>query len=352
METTTTSRPGRRARRLLTLAPIALVVIIAAACIPNPVPDLVPVRDTVYPRDFPDPSIVHDGTDYYAYGTNVWLYRTPLLHSTDLVHWDLVGDALHQAGTWASDDLGHTWAPAVIRLGGAYVEYYTAMEAATGEMCVGRATSAAAAGPFVDPSTAPLLCQRPLGGSIDPSPFVDADGSVTLVFKSDTNSGRGTGTPQPTALWSLPLSADGLSVTGPAVELMDSSGGTDGFRWHSGLVEGPAMVAAGGHYWLFYSGMKSGWTDYGVGFASCDSPQGPCVDKTPDFPWATKTTSTVGIGGESFFTDASGQLMMAFHALIDPKDPGAGRALHIERVTMTDKGPTLGDPGPLSAHAQ
>ena len=42
----------------------------------------------------------------------------------------------------------------------------------------------------MDMSTAPLIYQLSLGGSIDPSPFVDADGAAYLVWKADANAGH------------------------------------------------------------------------------------------------------------------------------------------------------------------
>jgi len=47
--------------------------------------------------------------------------------------------------------------------------------------CISRAVSDNPAGPFVDERSEPLVCQLELGGSIDPSPFVDADGTPYLL---------------------------------------------------------------------------------------------------------------------------------------------------------------------------
>ncbi len=58
--------------------------------------------------------------------------------------------------------------------------YYTVREAASQQQCISRAVAAAPAGPFLDDSSGPLVCQRDLGGSIDPSPFVDDDGHVRI----------------------------------------------------------------------------------------------------------------------------------------------------------------------------
>ena len=61
-----------------------------------------------------------------------------------------------------------------------------------------------AEGPFEDHPEAPLVCQRELGGSIDPYPYRDADGRLYLFWKNDGNCCA-----QPVHLWVQPLADDG-----------------------------------------------------------------------------------------------------------------------------------------------
>src|ERR1700686_1478860 len=77
----------------------------------------------------------------------------------------------------------------------------------------GRAASRPPIGPFIDTSAAPFACQTTLGGSIDPSPFVNADGTPYLVWKSTGAGG------QPTTDRTVHLHLRG------AVRLSDPSGG-------------------------------------------------------------------------------------------------------------------------------
>jgi RNA polymerase sigma factor (sigma-70 family) len=136
-------------------------------------------------RDSPDPFVVADGNRYVLYSTQVGLLNVPVATSPDLRHWTPASDALPQLPGWAV--WGRTWA-GVTRLGGRYLLYFAAQHRASGRQCIGVAVSVTATGPFVSPSSDPLVCQTHLGGFIDPHPFVDADGSPYLLWKADGNA--------------------------------------------------------------------------------------------------------------------------------------------------------------------
>src|ERR1700686_1478859 len=96
----------------------------------------------------------------------------------------------------------------------------------------GRAASRPPIGPFIYTSAAPFACQTPLGGSIDPSPFVNADGTPYLVWKSTGAGG------QPTTIWSQQLDPAGTGLVGTGATpllIPDQS-------WEGGNVEAPALV--------------------------------------------------------------------------------------------------------------
>ena len=50
----------------------------------------------VYPFDFPDPFVLRVGGDYFAYGTNSVGGNIQIIESTDLLHWNALGNALGQ----------------------------------------------------------------------------------------------------------------------------------------------------------------------------------------------------------------------------------------------------------------
>ena len=201
--------------------------------------------DPVFTGDAADPFVLDTGDGYIAYTTSHIAEHVPILHSSDLSTWEEAGDALPIVGKWVDRANPRVWAPSVLPAASGFVLYYTANDARSHRQCIGRAVSAVADGPFVDDAAQPLVCQVELGGSIDPSPFVDADGQRYLLWKSDGNCCG-----LVPALWSQRLAPDGLSLegVGPSQLLAAEE------RWEKGIVEAPSMVRTGGTYVLFYSG--------------------------------------------------------------------------------------------------
>jgi beta-xylosidase len=282
----------------------------------------------VYPFDFPDPDIILVGKTYYAYATNSVAGNIQIIDSIDLSHWTAVGNALPNLPAWASAN--YTWAPAVAEIGGVFVLYYAVDVAGTGQECISVATAAQPQGPFTDRSTAPLECQKALGGSIDPASFLDTNGTPYLVWKS--------GGPGSSKIWAQQLAPGGTSFspgTNP-ISLL-----TPDQPWQSGTVEAPDLVAAGGHYFLFYSGNDWNSGNYAVGVATCTGPLGPCTDAAQS-PILASGADTAGPGGESVFTDAAGNPWIAFHAWV----PGAvgfpnSRDLYLRRLTFAGPVPAV-----------
>ncbi len=284
----------------------------------------------VYPFDFPDPFVLTVGSEYFGFATNSAAGNIQIIQSADLTHWTTVGDALPHEPAWAQP--GATWAPSVLQRGSTFVLYYSAIYAPTGEQCISDAVATRPQGPYVDSSSAPLICQVALGGSMDPSPFVDAAGTPYLIWKS-----QGAGN-QPPTLWSQQLSPDGTTlVAGEATPLLTPSQG-----WQGGVVEGPSLVTTGGQYLLFYSADNWQTARYAIGVARCSGPLGPCAE-TSDRPLLASQPTFSGPGGPSVFTDVHGQLQMAFHAWLPGKVgyPNS-RLLFIRPLTATGGVPSVG----------
>lgn len=285
----------------------------------------------VYPFDFPDPDVVLVGQTYYAYASNSVGGTINVITSTDLGSWKAVGNALPGLPSWANPD--HTWAPAVVRLGDTYVMYYAVQVAGSGIDCISAATSAQPQGPFVDRSAGPLECQPALGGSIDPAPFFDPNGSVYLIWKSDGGGKQ--------ALWSEPLAASGTSFLPGA---MPTALLAPDRAWEDGNIEAPDLAWAGGRYWLFFSG--NAWTSshYAIGVASCAGPSGPCSDASPD-PILASGDGVSGPGGESVFADPAGRFHIAFHAWV-PGNVGFpnSRDLYIRPLDLSGAVPVVKAP--------
>ena len=123
-----------------------------------------------------------------------------------------------------------------------------------------------------------------------------------MLWKSDQNIG---GAATPTQMWSQPLTADGLGLTGrPRRCIMQPDE-----PWQGTIVEAPDMVEVGGAYWVFYSGNWFNQPAYAIGAARCAGPQGPCSDTSPT-PAARVQRPGPGAGRGLAFADASGVWML------------------------------------------
>lgn len=288
--------------------------------------------------DFADPFVVNvdDDRGFVGFATNSGEDNVPVATSTDLVHWRRGGDALPELPVWALADAGLTWAPAVLPRGEGFVLYFTARDVDSGFQCIGRATSSAAAGPYVDDTDAPLICQvdepEALCGSIDPSPFVDDNGAAWLVWKSDENAAACQTDSQ---LFAQQLSDDGLALVGPRASILRHSQ-----DWEDPLIEGPALVQnAEGDLVLFYSAGRYDTGGYATGYATCDAPLGPCTTATVDGPWLS---SPFGPGGGEVVSDDEGALFFSHHAWTEV-DGGGVRVVVVEPLSFDAAGaPQLG----------
>lgn len=297
----------------------------------------------VLATDFPDPFVLRDGTTYYAFATNVGARNVPVATSKDLATWTQLPDALPVLPAWALANASLTWAPSVLRRGDTFVLYYTARSKAAGFQCIGRAVAANPAGPYVDDSDEPFICQvtepQALCGSIDPSPFVAGNGDAYLLWKSDENATACRGDAR---LWTQRLGIDGLSLLDAPVELLKRDR-----SWEAPLVEGPSMVEIENRYYLFYSANWWESTNYGIGYATCTTPRGPCTKKTLDGPLVTSGGETLGPGGQEIFTDAEGKTWMAYHAWSMPivgYSNGGRRSLRIDPLELRGGVPALAGP--------
>jgi beta-xylosidase len=256
----------------------------------------------VYKDNFPDPFVLPVGKKYYAYATNGVGGNVQTLTSPDLVHWTPGPDAMPQLAPWVVP--GKTWAPEVLRRkDGKYVLYYTAASAEKLVQCVGRAVSASPQGPFVDNSKQPLVCQVDQGGSIDPSPFRDTDGSLYLLWKNDGNCCG-----FPTYIYAQKLTPDGLRLTGKRTRLE-----TEDAPWEGILVEAPTMWKHGGKYYLFYSANAFNSEFYATGYAACKGPYGPCKD-APENPILRSANGAAGPGHQTITRDDDGEEWIVYHA--------------------------------------
>jgi beta-xylosidase len=254
-------------------------------------------------------------TRYIRFGTTDWRSNVPTAVSTNLTDWTRIADALPALPSWATPSRAMTWGPTVLDAGKTWVLFFASQDAASGLECIGRGISSRPEGPYVDDSASPLICQRSLGGSIDPSIVKDGKGTAYLLWKNDGNAQNA-----PVSLWEQRLSSDGRRLMGTPKRLLGAT-----LPWQNGIVEAPAMLAASqGGWWLFYSGgfWRSG--DYATGLAYCSTIQGPCRE-TSTGPFMASGPDQLSPGGFDTFTDSRGAVWASFSTFVlstNPRRPG------------------------------
>ena len=307
-----------------------------------------PSGTPAFNQDAPDPDVVVSGSTYYAFTTG-----TPLGN-----HLQALVDTSGSPGTGWQSYTGHSYgssalpvvpaweqmntqtSPGVFFWGGHWLLYYDASQsghaAGTGFNCLSVATAASLtpSNPvFTDHSTQPLLCQPSLGGSIDPSPFIDpVSGQAYLVWKS--NDG---GSSQPAYLWSQQLSADGLSLIGSPHQLLAQD--TVDFPFET-TIENPDIAYANGTYFLLFSAGIWNSTSYSETYATCDGPLGPCAQYQQS-PVLSSYPGAQGPGGGALFQDASGAWMIGYAAWqpgCTDYSCGGARRLFIAPATLRPPG--------------
>jgi xylan 1,4-beta-xylosidase len=137
-------------------------------------------QNPVFAGDYPDPSLLRDGDDYYIVHSSFEYYPGLLIwHSKDLINWMPVTNALHKY-------VGSVWAPDLVKYNNKYYIYFPANN--TNYVI----TADSIKGPWSDPVDLKV-------GNIDPGHVTDAAGKRYLYFSSGSY---------------VPLADDGLSVTG------------------------------------------------------------------------------------------------------------------------------------------
>lgn len=289
-------------------------------------------QNPVLPGDHPDPSIIRVGAEYWATATSSeWGPQFPLLHSKDLVNWDLAGSVFPHRPAWA---VANFWAPEISEYKGRYYVYYVGRKK-DGPLAVAVATADKPSGPYVDHG--PLVAQP--DGSIDPVPVTDENGVRYLVWKEDGNSQN-----RPTPIWAQPLNEDGTQLIGAPTQLIRN----DAF-WEGKLVEGPFILRHNGWFYLFFSGNGccGAGCDYALGVARSRALLGPW-EKNPANPILAGNATWKCPGHGSIVTEPSGRYWLLYHAYSTSGSIFTGREGMLDEVSFgADGWPTInGGKGP------
>jgi len=237
----------------------------------------------VFSGDYPDPSILREGADYYVVHSSFEYYPGLLIwHSRDLINWTPTANALHKY-------VGSVWAPDLIKHRSKYYIYFPANN--TNYVV----TADSMDGPWNDPVDLKV-------GNIDPGHVVDTAGNRYLYFSSGGY---------------VPLSEDGLSVAG---KLQDSySGWPIPREWtiECFCLEGPKLVKRGEYYYLTTAegGTAGPATGHMVVSARSKSPLGPWENSPHNPIIRTRDPSQKwwSVGHGTIFEDTAGSWWMIFH---------------------------------------
>jgi GH43 family beta-xylosidase len=167
------------------------------------------LTENIHPKilvGYGDPAVLKDGDDYWLVATsNDAPDAFPILHSTDLLHWEPKGFvfANDYEPFWAAKGktVADFWAPEMARIGGEYWLAFTARQKSNA-LAIGLARSSSPLGPWED-NGQPLITGNPIdttglgfdesqpqmsGGVIDSHIFIDKNGDKYLFWKDDRNS--------------------------------------------------------------------------------------------------------------------------------------------------------------------
>ena len=237
----------------------------------------------IFAGDYPDPSILRDGDDFYLVHSSFEYYPGLLIwHSTDLINWNPVTNALHKY-------VGSVWAPDLGKYDGKYYIYFPASN--TNYVV----TANSIEGPWSDPVELKVTM-------IDPGHVVDDRGNRYLYFSSGSY---------------VPLSKDGLSIAGEVKHVYDGWQIPRDWSIECFCMEGPKLFKRGDYYYLTVAegGTAGPATGHMVISARSKSPLGPWENSpyNPVLRAQSNQDKWCSVGHGTVFDDSKGNWYMIFH---------------------------------------
>ncbi len=276
-----------------------------------------------------DPSVIRVGDYFYAYGTeDNWgdeggYHLVPVVRSQDLVHWELMGNAMETKPDWKPK--GGIWAPDVTQVGEAFYMYYSFSTWGDSNPGIGLAIASEPEGPFVDQG--PVFTSEEIGvaNSIDPF-YMEHDGEKYLIWGSFHG------------LFLTRLTPDGKKPQGQKIQLTGNH------------LEAAYLHERDGYFYLFGSAgtcCEGANSTYRVLVGRSEALEGPYLDSKGNNLMDNKSGEYVvqGNSGESGFvgpghnaeliTDDAGQDWMLYHGM-DKVQPKLANGVN-RRVLLLDR---------------
>lgn len=267
--------------------------------------------------DYSDPDVCVAGEDYYLTASSFnCIPGLPVLHSKDLVNWEIVGHAVKELEPKLEfDKPSHgngIWAPSIRYHNGEFYIYW-----GDPDYGVFMVKTKDPAGEWSKP-----LCVIPGKGLIDTTPLWDDDGRCYLVNAYANSRSRFA-----SVIAIRELSADGTKPIGNPVIIYDGNG------TESRTCEGPKIYKRDGWYWVMFpaGGVPTGFQ---VAMRS-KSPFGPYESKVVLAQGKTKINGPHQ--GAWVHTKFGEDWFLHF------QDKEAyGRVVHLQPVTWKDNWPVMG----------
>lgn len=257
--------------------------------------------------DYPDPSILRDGDDFYMTHSPM-VYKPGFLiwHSKDLVNWEPISRVVPEYE-------GSAWAPDLVKHDGRYYLYFPTAD--TNWVTWADDIN----GPWSKPIDLKVA-------GIDPGHIADAEGNRYLFV----NTGE-----------VIRLASDGLSTIGEKVRVYDGWDYPEDWKTEGKFLESPKMTYHNGYYYMTSAegGTAGPPTSHMVVCARAknimgpweNSPYNPIVHTYDEAePWWSKGHGTI-------VDDANGNWWIVYHAYANGYHT-LGRSTLLEPVEWTEDG--------------
>lgn len=266
------------------------------------------IKKVVFPGDYPDPSIVRDGNDFYMTHSSFTYYPGLLVwHSTDLVNWEPVSRAV------GLQDYS-IFAPEICKVGDKFYIYYPTSAGANYVVMADRPE-----GPWSEPV---MIDVR----GIDPGHVYAENGKQYLY----TNNG-----------FAIELTDDGLAAAGENRKLYDGWQFPEEWETEGFWLESPKLFKKDGYFYLVTAegGTAGPATSHMCVVARSTSALGPWENSpynplvhtySVDEEWWSKGHGTI-------FDDADGNWYIVYHSYRNGYHT-LGRTSIIESIVWTEDG--------------
>ena len=204
-------------------------------------------KNPIINADYSDPDVVRVGDDYYMTASSFCdIPGLPILHSKDLVNWEIIGHAIAEMPEYAQSAPdpshgNHVWAPSIRYHNGEFYIYY-----GDPDLGIFMTKTKDPAGPWE-----PLVHVYKAKGVIDTCPFWDEDGKAYIA-----HGYAGSRAGVKSILGMIEMTPDGTRTIGQDRVIYDG-------HIENETIEGAKMYKKGDWYYIFSpaGGVATGWQE-------------------------------------------------------------------------------------------